>query len=94
MEVGFSAEEAKTIKTYKGKGCTTCNNTGYKGRIGLYEVMEVTDEIRELILIGASALELRKKAVEDGMITLRESGLYKIRAGLCTIEEVVRETVA
>ncbi len=67
---------------------------GYKGRIGLYEVMEVTDEVRELILIGASALELRKKAIEDGMITLRESGLYKIRAGVTTIEEVVRETVA
>jgi len=94
MEVGFSAEEAKTLKTYKGKGCATCNNTGYKGRIGLYEVMEVTDEVRELILIGASALELRKKAIEDGMITLRESGLYKIRAGVTTIEEVVRETVA
>ena len=73
---------------------STCNNTGYKGRIGLYEVMEVTDEVRELILIGASALELRKKAIEDGMITLRESGLYKIRAGVTTIEEVVRETVA
>jgi len=94
IEVGFSAEEAKTLKTYKGKGCATCNNTGYKGRIGLYEVMEVTDEVRELILIGASALELRKKAIEDGMITLRESGLYKIRAGVTTIEEVVRETVA
>ncbi|MEK6278749.1 MAG: type IV-A pilus assembly ATPase PilB [Acidobacteriota bacterium] len=94
MEVGFSADEAKTLKTFKGKGCSTCNNTGYKGRIGLYEVMEVNDEIRELILIGASALELRKKAIEDGMITLRESGLYKIRAGLTTLEEVVRETVA
>jgi type IV pilus assembly protein PilB len=93
-EVGFSTEEAKSIKTYKGKGCATCNNTGYKGRIGLYEVMEITDEIRELILIGASALELRKKAVEDGMITLRESGLYKIREGVTTPEEVVRETVA
>ena len=94
IEVGFTAEEAKTIKTYKGKGCATCNNTGYKGRIGLYEVMEITDEIRELILIGASALELRKKAIDDGMITLRESGLHKIRAGVTTIEEVVRETVA
>jgi len=93
-EVGFSTEEARTIKTYKGKGCLTCNNTGYKGRIGLYEVMEITDEIRELILIGASALELRKKAIDDGMITLRESGLYKIRAGVTTPEEVVRETVA
>jgi type IV pilus assembly protein PilB len=94
VEVGFTADEAKTMKTFKGKGCVTCNNTGYKGRIGLYEVLEITDEIRELILIGASALELRKKAVDDGMITLRESGLHKIRAGVTTIEEVVRETVA
>jgi type IV pilus assembly protein PilB len=94
VEVGFTAEESKTLKTYKGKGCSTCNNTGYKGRIGLYEVMEINDEIRELILIGASSLELRRKAIEDGMITLRESGLQKIRAGLTTLEEVVRETVA
>jgi type IV pilus assembly protein PilB len=94
IEVGFTIEEARTMKTFKGKGCATCNNTGYKGRIGLYEVMEITDEIRELILIGASALELRKKAIDDGMITLRESGLHKIRAGVTTLEEVVRETVA
>jgi type IV pilus assembly protein PilB len=94
IEVGFSTEEAKGMKVYKGKGCATCNNTGYKGRIGLYEVLEVTDEIRELILIGASALELRRKAIEDGMISLRESGLHKIRQGITTIEEVVRETVA
>jgi type IV pilus assembly protein PilB len=94
IEVGFTPEECKTMKTFKGKGCATCNDTGYKGRIGLYEVMEITAELRELILIGASALELRKKAVDDGMITLRESGLHKIRAGVTTIEEVVRETVA
>jgi type IV pilus assembly protein PilB len=94
MEVGFNAEDARALKTYKGTGCATCNNTGYKGRIGLYEVMEINDEIRELILIGASSLELRKKAIEDGMITLRESGLTKVRAGLTTLEEVVRETVA
>jgi type IV pilus assembly protein PilB len=94
IEVGFSADEARALKTYKGKGCPTCNQTGYKGRIGLYEVMEITDELRELILIGASALELRKKAIDDGMITLRESGLYKIREGVTTCEEVVRETVA
>jgi type IV pilus assembly protein PilB len=93
-EVGFSPAEAKTMKTYKGQGCAKCNDTGYKGRIGLYEVMEVTDEVRELILIGASALELRKRAIEDGMITLRESGLQKIRNGVTTLEEVVRETVA
>ena len=94
IEMGVSPEEASTLKTFKGAGCSTCNNTGYKGRIGLYEVMEITDEIRELILIGASALELRKKAIEDGMITLRESGMHKIRAGVTTLEEVVRETVA
>jgi type IV pilus assembly protein PilB len=94
IEIGFKADEAKQLKTYKGRGCQTCNNTGYKGRVGLYEVMEVTDDIRELILIGASALELRKKAIDDGMITLRESGLHKIRNGITTIEEVVRETVA
>jgi type IV pilus assembly protein PilB len=94
VEIGFSAEEAKSLKTYKGRGCPTCNDTGYKGRIGLYEVMEITDEIRELILIGASALELRKKSIEDGMISLRESGLQKIRNGVTTIEEVLRETVA
>ena len=94
VEIGFSPDESQTIKTYKGNGCPTCNETGYKGRIGLYEVMEITEEIRELILIGASAMELRKKAIDDGMITLRESGLQKIRAGVTTIEEVLRETVA
>ena len=77
----------------KGAGCEKCNNTGYKGRVGLYEVMEITDELRELILVGASALELRRKAIEEGMITLRASGLRKVKDGVTTIEEVVRETV-
>ncbi|MGI9036292.1 MAG: type IV-A pilus assembly ATPase PilB [Pyrinomonadaceae bacterium] len=93
VEIGFSEEEAAEIKIYKGKGCQNCNGTGYKGRIGLYEVMEITDELRELIIIGASAIELRKKAIELGMITLRGSGLCKIRDGVTTIEEVVKETV-
>jgi type IV pilus assembly protein PilB len=93
IEIGFSPEEAPEIKSYKGMGCQTCNGTGYKGRVGLYEVMEVIDELRELIIIGASAIELRKRAVELGMITLRESGLYKLREGITTIEEVVKETV-
>ena len=93
IEIGFSPEEAPNIKSYKGKGCQTCNGTGYKGRVGLYEVMEITDELRELIIIGASAIELRKKAIELGMITLRQSGLYKLRDGVTTIEEVVKETV-
>jgi type IV pilus assembly protein PilB len=94
IEIGFTPDEARDLKVYKGKGCSKCNNTGYKGRVGLYEVMEITDDIRELILIGASALELRKRAVESGMLTLRQSGLVKIRNGVTTLEEVVRETVA
>jgi type IV pilus assembly protein PilB len=94
VEIGFTPDEARDLKVYKGKGCSKCNNTGYKGRVGLYEVMEITDDIRELILIGASALELRKRAVESGMLTLRQSGLIKIRNGVTTLEEVVRETVA
>ena len=94
IEIGFSKEEAKKLKLYKGRGCETCLNTGFKGRVGLYEVMEVTDELRELIIIGASAIELRRKAIELGMITLRESGLCKLREGITTIEEVVKETVA
>lgn len=93
VEVGFSEEESKTLKMYRGRGCEACLDTGYKGRIGLYEVMEVTDELRELIIIGASAIELRRKAVELGMITLRESGLCKLREGITTVEEVVKETV-
>ena len=93
IDVGFSKEEAAELKIYKGKGCDTCNKTGFKGRVGLYEVMEITDELRELIIIGASAMELRRKAIELGMVTLRESGLYKIRDGITTIEEVVKETV-
>jgi len=94
VEMGFSAEEAKTLKFYKGRGCDVCLNTGYKGRVGLYEVMEVTDPLRELIIIGASAIELRRKAIELGMITLRGSGLCKLREGITTIEEVMKETVA
>ena len=93
MQAGFSAEDAKKVVPNRGKGCDKCNNTGYKGRVGLYEVMEITEEIRELVLVGASALELRRKAVEEGMITLRNSGLRKVKEGVTTIEEIVRETV-
>jgi type IV pilus assembly protein PilB len=93
IDAGFSPEEAKTIKIQKGKGCGVCNNTGYKGRAGLYEVMEVDDEIKELVLVGASAVELKKKAIEQGMLTLRRSGLIKVAAGITTMEEVARETI-
>jgi len=93
IDAGYSPEEAKTTKIYHGKGCSTCNKGGYKGRTGLYEVMEINDELRELILVGASALELKKKAIEQGMITLRRSGLIKVATGQTTMEEVLRESV-
>ncbi|MGB2636850.1 MAG: type IV-A pilus assembly ATPase PilB [Candidatus Acidiferrum sp.] len=93
IDAGYTPEEAKTTKVYHGKGCSTCGKRGYKGRTGLYEVMEINDELRELILVGASALELKKKAIEQGMITLRRSGLIKSALGLTTLEEVIRETV-
>jgi len=93
VQAGFTPEVAAEVTPMKGAGCDRCNNTGYKGRVGLYEVMEIADELRELILVGASALELRRKAVDEGMLTLRASGLRKVQAGVTTIEEVVRETV-
>ncbi len=93
LDAGYSPEEVKTTTVYQGKGCATCNNTGYKGRAGLYEVMEINDELRELILVGASAIELKKKALDNGMITLRRSGLIKVALGQTTLEEVLRETV-
>ncbi len=93
IQAGFNEEDANSVTPMKGAGCERCNNTGYKGRVGLYEVMAVTDELRELILVGASGLELRRKAVDEGMLTLRASGLRKVKEGVTTVEEVVRETV-
>ena len=93
IDAGYTPQEAQEVVTYKGKGCEKCNGTGGKGRVGLYEVMEMTEELRELVLVGASALELKRKAMELGMITLRRSGLIKVREGLTTLEEVVKETV-
>ncbi len=93
LDIGFKEEELKGLKVYKGKGCDVCNGTGYKGRVGLYEVMEVSDTIKDLILSGATALDLREQAIKEGMITLRRSGLIKIKDGITSIEEVLRETV-
>jgi type IV pilus assembly protein PilB len=92
LKLGFTEEEVKNIKCYKGKGCPACNNSGYKGRVALYEVMPVKDELKELILEGASAQELKKAAIRLGMKTLRRSGLNKVKAGVTSIEEVLRVT--
>src|SRR6202790_3830117 len=93
IDAGYTPEESEKTQVQHGRGCATCNNSGYKGRVGLYEVMEINDELRELILVGASALELKKKALEQGMMTLRRSGLVKVALGQTTMEEVLRETV-
>jgi type IV pilus assembly protein PilB len=92
VNVGFSPEEAKTLKPCKGKGCMACSETGYKGRVALYEVMLIKDNIKEAILQGASAMELRELGRKNGMQTLREAGLQKIREGMTTVEEILRVT--
>ena len=93
MQVGFAPDEVKTIKIKRGRGCERCNNTGYKGRVGLFEVLAFTDEIRDMILSGASSIELKRKAIEEGMVSLRMAGLQKIKEGATTLDEVLRETV-
>ena len=92
IKVGFSEEEAQTAKCFRGKGCPNCNNTGYRGRIALYEVMPIGDEVRELILEGASANEIKKAGVRLGMKSLRMSGIGKVKEGVTSIEEVLRVT--
>ncbi len=92
INIGFTEEEANTVKIYKPKGCEKCSNTGYKGRVGLFEAMPITDNIRSHMFSGVSAAELRRVAIEDGMVTLRRSGLAKIKMGITTMEEVIRET--
>lgn len=93
VDIGFSPEEAGKVKAFKTKGCAACNETGYKGRTGLFEVMEITDSIREIILSKGQPREIKAVAMENGMISLRQSGLTKIKDGVTTIEEVLRETV-
>lgn len=91
-ELGFSSEDAKNITVYKGRGCSRCNNTGYKGRIAIYEIIPISDQIRNMILKGASLEEIREESVKEGTTTLRNSGLKKIKEGITTIEEVMNAT--
>ena len=93
MELQLPVETARKYDFYYGKGCGTCHNTGYKGRVGLYELMDVTDDIRDLIAEDANVDDLRNLARSQGMVTLREAGLKLIFEGVTTIDEVVRETV-
>jgi type IV pilus assembly protein PilB len=93
VDVGFKPEEIGGFQLLKGKGCNACHGTGFKGWVGLFETMEISEQLRELIKVGATAVEIRKQALEEGMLTLRRSGLEKIKQGITTIDEVLRETV-
>jgi len=93
IDLGIPPDEVKTFPVFKGKGCPICSNTGYKGRLGLYEVMLMKEEIKELILSRSSTSEIKKEAVRLGMKTLRQSGIHKVRTGATTIDEVLRATM-
>ena len=93
IDLGIPPDEVKSFPVYKGKGCPICNNTGYKGRVGLYEVMPMREEVKELVLSRASTTEIKKEAMRLGMKTLRQSGIMKIKEGVTTIEEVLRSTI-
>jgi len=92
IDAGFSPEEAPSVVTHMGVGCDACNKTGYKGRVALYEVMPIRDEIKKLILKEATVFDIKKAAIAGGMKTLRRSGLLKVKAGMTTLEEVVENT--
>ncbi len=92
VDIGMNPERAATVTCYEGAGCSICANTGYKGRVALYEVLPITDEVRELVLNGASSMEIKEMAIRQGMNSLRMSGLNKIAEGVTTVDEVVRVT--
>ena len=93
IDAGMPEAQARKVKPAHGRGCDRCSGTGYKGRVGVFEVMEMSEPLRELVLNGASVTDLRKQAVAEGMSTLRMSGLNKVAERVTTLEEVVRETM-
>ncbi len=93
MELGLTPEDVEGRTFMYGRGCDYCNNTGYKGRMGVFEIMPITDPMRELIMQRASSAVLREAARKTGMRSLRENGLMAIFEGQTTLEEVVRETI-
>jgi len=90
--MGFPKDEIPDLKIYKPKGCPACKGTGYKGRLGLYELMEVTDEVAKAINANVPEDQLRKTAIQEGMATLRDAGLTKIREGITSVEEILKRT--
>ncbi|MCL4683289.1 type IV-A pilus assembly ATPase PilB [Myxococcota bacterium] len=94
LDAGCSEEEASKAVVYKGRGCRNCSDTGFKGRVALYEVMEITESLKEFVLNGASAMELKREAIRGGMTTLRRSALHKLLEGTTTLSEVLRVSAA
>jgi type IV pilus assembly protein PilB len=93
IKAGLASTDEDPLRLYRAVGCRTCGNTGYKGRMALHEVMLVTEEIERLIVESASSVDIKKTAIEQGMVTLREDGMQKVRAGHTSIEEVMRVVV-
>jgi type IV pilus assembly protein PilB len=94
LEAGMAEDLAKTVTPVVGKGCRNCSDTGYKGRVALYEVMDIREELKEFVLNGASALELKREAIRLGMKTLRQSALSKLAEGVTTLSEALRVSSA
>jgi type IV pilus assembly protein PilB len=94
IEAGISPEEAEKTVCYKGKGCPICNNTGYKGRVGIYQVMPMFEELREMVLGGANTAEIKREALRLGIKSMRQSSLTKLMEGVTSFEEVLRCTIA
>src|SRR6187200_3301653 len=93
VDAGLPESELPNVKAMKGKGCDRCGGTGYKGRVGVFEIMEVSESLRERIIHSVPISELRAQAIQEGMSTLRQSGLMKVRDGVTTLDEIVRETM-
>jgi type IV pilus assembly protein PilB len=94
IDAGCSPEDAPSFVCFKGKGCPKCNGTGYKGRVGFYQVMPMYEEIRELILNGANTAEIKRESMRLGVKTMRRSGLTKLKEGVTSFEEVLRVTMS
>jgi type IV pilus assembly protein PilB len=94
LDGGLSEAEIAGAQIFKGRGCRNCSETGFKGRVAVYEVMELTEELKEFVLNGASAMELKREAVRGGMTTLRRSSLNKLLEGVTTLSEVLRVSAA
>lgn len=92
IDLGVSEAEIGSFECFRSRGCPACSHTGYRGRVALYEVMPMYDQIRELVLLGASATEIKKQAVALGMMTLRRSGIQKLKDGITSVEEVIRSS--